>query len=135
MSATGAGVEATFEIPGDAEAVSFARAEVRKLLADVGAPEGDTLVLLSEVVTNAVRHTLSGQGGHVVIAVAECGDGLLHLEVLDDGSDSDPTLPPMDDLTVLEESGRGLWLVSQLAHQWGWYGDTYGRCVWFRVKR
>jgi hypothetical protein len=62
--------------------------------------------------------------------VVDSADGVL-VEVADDGSrHSAPVV--RDDVYAAE--GRGLYLVQQLAAQWGHLQDQTGTIVWFRLN-
>jgi anti-sigma regulatory factor (Ser/Thr protein kinase) len=90
----------------------------------------DVRLLVSELVTNAVRHAnLAAED--VILLVIDYADRRLRVEVEDPGSgfalsepSPDPTRP----------SGWGLYLVAQLADRWG--VDSDGRTlVWFELDR
>lgn len=122
------------EFPGEEASVPAARDWARTLLAGRVTPTllHDVLLLLSEVVTNAVAHSDSGRmaSGHVTVWIAHAATAV-HVEVTDAGSASSvPTVhvPDPDD-----ESGRGLWLVEMLATAWGAHRDGPRNVVWFRV--
>ncbi|MFD7134045.1 ATP-binding protein [Streptomyces sp. NPDC059894] len=87
--------------------------------------------LVSEIVTNAVRHT-STPAIHLTTAVT--GDGV-RVAVYDDGPL--PNLAPSTP-TVHDENGRGLLLVQALAQAWG-TGPGHdpgrpGKHVWFELS-
>jgi anti-sigma regulatory factor (Ser/Thr protein kinase) len=128
-------VVATVDLPGKASSVKRARDHVRGLLVRQGVRDvDDALLLLSEVVTNAIKHTASGRGGWLLVAVADCGGGAVQLEVVDEGSDV--SKPGVRDFPEVEGfNGRGLWLVQALALEWGWHEDEAGRTVWFQVAK
>lgn len=114
--------------PGRHDQVSCARAFVKNILA--GCPQLDEAVLLtSELCTNALQHTGSGNGGTFEVTVYK-GPGSLRIEVRDDGSLSAPASQALDSCS---EDGRGLEIVACLAHRWGQRGDEYGRCVYFEL--
>ncbi|MBG0815575.1 ATP-binding protein [Planomonospora sp. ID82291] len=122
------------EFPGEEVSVPVAREWARGLLAGrIAAPVlDDALLLLSEVVTNAITHSDSGRtaGGRVVVRMACTSEGV-HVEVADDGSATcTPAVrvPEADD-----DGGRGLWLVDLLAAAWGSKRGEAGGSVWFRV--
>jgi len=123
------------DLPGVPESVGVARRFVAGVLAGVACGSVDEVVLLvSEVCSNAVRHSDSGRGpeGRVTVVVAHYR-GVIHIEVIDEGAAvSAPRLPevPADD----GEGGRGLWLVDQVASAWGWYEAASGRVVWFQMS-
>ena len=85
----------------------------------------DVRLLVSELVTNAVRHA----GGEVVrLVVALTGD-TLRIEVHDPGRGFDVKPPPDDPLRA---SGWGLVLVEELADRWGVDRSPRTR-VWFEM--
>jgi anti-sigma regulatory factor (Ser/Thr protein kinase) len=85
-------------------------------------------LLVTELVANAVRHA------HADVVQLHLMDREHHTVRLavDDGSPQPPTAPTAlpDPVRV---GGRGLWLVSQLASQWGWEPLPTGKRVWFEV--
>ena len=88
----------------------------------------DLRLLVTEVVGNSVRHAgLVGERSYVRLRVF-ASDRLVRVEVRDPG----PGFPKSIVRTpgLHEPSGRGLFLVEQLADSWGVDsdGDT---CVWF----
>ncbi|MEV7006023.1 ATP-binding protein [Streptosporangium sp. NPDC051022] len=122
------------DLPAEDAAVPRARHYVRDLLNGVGHPRtDDALLLVSELVTNSVRHSDSGRvpGGRVVVAVSS-HFGTLHIDVIDAGSAG---RQPYVSSGVSPDSGggRGLWLVQELSSAWGWYETTAGRVVWFQL--
>lgn len=120
-------------LPGEVTSVPQARRHVRDLLTVNGhAHTDDALLLLTELVTNAIRHSRSGHpGGRLVVSVAAC-DGTLHIDVTDAGStDHQPRLRLEVDAD--SDGGRGLWLVQEIASAWGWHEIPIGRVVWFQL--
>lgn len=120
-------------IPGKPDMVSGARAFVGRTLDASGwgrRIDSDAATLLtSELVTNAILHTASGaRDGTVTVVVVDVPDGVL-IEVIDDGSDSSPVVKG----DLLATSGHGLYLVQQLAAQWGYLRDPAGTTVWFHL--
>jgi anti-sigma regulatory factor (Ser/Thr protein kinase) len=88
----------------------------------------DAVLLVSELTTNAVLHTDSG---HVLCGLTLTGDERrLRIELHDDGRT--PVRPPEHRAGPGEESGRGLFLVEQLADRWGSARSTRaeGKVVW-----
>jgi anti-sigma regulatory factor (Ser/Thr protein kinase) len=120
-------------IPGRPEKVSRARAFITRTLSATGKErtvdsEAATL-LTSELVTNAILHTASGAaGGTVTMVVVDVPDGVL-IEVIDDGSDGTPVVKG----DLFAPDGHGLYLVQQLAAQWGYLRDQAGTTVWFHL--
>lgn len=117
-------------VPGRPEEVSRARAFVARTLAGLPGIDRDAATLLtSELVTNAIQHTRSGQGGVVRLAVTGLPDGVL-VEVTDQGAPGAPVVKA-GDLYAVE--GHGLYLVQQVAGQWGYLRDPAGTTVWFHL--
>lgn len=124
----GATVLASLTIPGRPEQVAEVRRFVRRLAGDAG-PMAETAVLLvSELATNAVLHSASGQpGGSATVLITEIGGGL-RVEVADEGSDQSA---PIVRGNIYASEGHGLFLVQSLADQWGYMRDETGTTVWF----
>ena len=117
-------------IPGSPEQVSGTRAFIARTLAAVPGVDRDAATLLtSELVTNAIQHTDSGApGGTVTIVVIGIGEGVL-VEVADEGSAGTPVVKA----ELYAADGHGLFLVQQLAAQWGYLRDSAGTTVWFHL--
>ena len=117
-------------IPGIPEHVSVTRTFIARILAAIPRVDSDAATLLtSELVTNAIQHTDSGApGGTVTVVVIEVADGVL-VEVVDDGSAETPVVKS----DVFTGDGHGLYLVQQLAAQWGYLRDAAGTTVWFHL--
>ncbi|MFD0884381.1 ATP-binding protein [Streptosporangium algeriense] len=92
----------------------------------------DVLLLLSEVVTNAVVHSDSArhEEGLVTVRIG-VGNGMVHVEVLDAGSETGG--PAVREATADGLGGRGLFLVDLLSADWGAHCGEMGGAVWFRV--
>jgi anti-sigma regulatory factor (Ser/Thr protein kinase) len=123
----------TLTIPGCPEQVSSARAFVSQTLSahEIGTDsDHDTATLLtSEIVTNAIAHTRSGgEGGTVTIVVISITHGIL-VEVSDNGSAGAPVVKG----DLYATGGHGLFLVQELAAQWGYLRNTGGTTVWFHL--
>jgi anti-sigma regulatory factor (Ser/Thr protein kinase) len=115
--------------PGRDDQVACARAFVKDILGD-DCPQLDEAVLLtSELCTNALQHSESGNGGAFEVTVYH-RPGSLRVEVRDEGSLAKPAPRSFDSCS---EDGRGLEIVACLAHRWGQRGDEYGRCVYFEL--
>ena len=128
-----AAVLGSVTIHGRAEEVSGARAFITRTLAATGKGQrvdSDAATLLtSELVTNAIVHTASGSpDGSVTVVVVDVADGVL-IEVIDDGSGGTPVVKG----DLLAADGHGLYLVQQLAAQWGYLRDPAGTTVWFHL--
>ena len=136
MDTTAAGqsramVLGSLTIPGRPEQVGLARAFVARALATsrAGADSDTATLLTSEIVTNAIQHTRSGDAdGTVTIVVIGVSRGIL-VEIIDDGAAGAPVVK--GDLYAAE--GHGLFLVEHLASQWGFQRDEAGTTVWFHL--
>jgi anti-sigma regulatory factor (Ser/Thr protein kinase) len=110
-----------------------APAEARQLLESfaprlVGPRLDDVRLLVSELVTNAVRHAGLHDDDRIRLLV-RLDAGVLHVEVSDPGMgferkrvDPDPE----------RASGWGLYLVEELADRWGMAGER-GTMIWFEL--
>ena len=89
---------------------------------------GDAELIASEYVTNAIRHTASGEGGVVYVTVVSAPGGV-RIEVTDHGSASAPPPAALESGagTWEDENGRGLLIVDTLATRWGHYGLSDGQ--------
>jgi anti-sigma regulatory factor (Ser/Thr protein kinase) len=87
-------------------------------------------LLVSEVVTNAARHALSGRPLDILVTADA---DRLRVTVGDDS----PRWPVMRPARPDDESGRGMHLVQALASQWGVLGAARppggGKRVWFEI--
>ncbi|MFC0865222.1 ATP-binding protein [Sphaerimonospora cavernae] len=123
------------EFPGRAPSVSQSRSWARGLLAEVASKEvvDDALLLLSEIVTNAICHTDSGRepDGRVTVHLA-IGNGSVRVEVIDGGSGMNT--PTVCEPTEDGDRGRGLWMVERISDAWGSHFDAEaGGAVWFEI--
>jgi anti-sigma regulatory factor (Ser/Thr protein kinase) len=84
----------------------------------------DALLLLSELVTNAVKRC------HVGVDVVIQPDDALRVEVFDDDAGEPPRLHVGE---PLDEHGRGLQLVDAIADRWGYREVPPRQAVWFTV--
>jgi anti-sigma regulatory factor (Ser/Thr protein kinase) len=121
---------AEWTFPAEAGAVRAARAAVRGRLRqwDLDSLADVTALLVSELVTNSLRHATGPIGLRLVRPAGL--DGVLRVEVSDPLPD-----PPRERVADLEdESGRGLQLVAHSARRWGTRpGRNTGKTVWFEL--
>jgi anti-sigma regulatory factor (Ser/Thr protein kinase) len=134
VRAESTGVLATAWFPGRAAEVGHAREFVRGVLGADWPALDDVLLMVSEIASNAVRHTASADEGGSFDLTVSVTDDTLRVAVADRGGSSQPRLPDddEDELGVLT-GGRGLLIVDALASSWGHAGDELGRVVWFEV--
>jgi anti-sigma regulatory factor (Ser/Thr protein kinase) len=108
-----------FRLPRSHRSVPRARALLHAVLGDWGVGQ-ETLdsaeLVLSELVTNALRVPAPGDRQVGVRISRSLADGLLRLEVSDAGGGRPEVREPGED----ETGGRGLLLVAALAHRWGY---------------
>ncbi|QKW02626.1 ATP-binding protein [Streptomyces sp. NA02536] len=117
--------------PGLPEEVAHVRHFIAALLQEQG-PVDDAVLVVSELATNAVRHTLSGSVGGWFLVVIGLGDDLVRIEVVDQGGDR---VPHLCDATGQEEGGRGLQMIAACAKDWGVKTWPEGRSVWADLAR
>jgi hypothetical protein len=114
--------------PGRDDQVPEARRFIKRALD--GCPVVDDAILcVSELATNALLHSTSGDGGEFEITVQR-GQSSVRVAVSDNGSPDKPAVRVLDDTS---EQGRGLALVTLVASNWGESGDELGRTVWFEL--
>jgi len=118
------------ELPGDNAAPALARRALdERVEHGLGDEQAGTLVLLvSELVTNAVLHS-GAPGTPVVLRVEARADGL-RVEVHDRGPGFEMRTPTPRG----SRGGFGLFLVERMASRWGVHrnASTY---VWFELDR
>jgi anti-sigma regulatory factor (Ser/Thr protein kinase) len=108
-------------------AAGEARRQVRSAIRtwDIPVEEDLAVLLTSELVTNAIRHEVTG----IVMLAITCSSGQLRVDV----HDTSRTLPMLVDAPVDAETGRGLMLVSTLSAEWGFYRTPAGKAVYFTI--
>jgi anti-sigma regulatory factor (Ser/Thr protein kinase) len=98
--------------------------------------EDEAILMLSEVVTNALLHAVAaGSTGAAVIGVElvenSCG---LHVEVHDpDQGNGNEVALEHGVLDQMSEFGRGLELLEALSDNWGWKSTDAGKFVFFDI--
>ncbi|MGW0766347.1 ATP-binding protein [Streptomyces sp. NPDC002676] len=135
---------ASCALPARYEAVREARRFTRNTLDqwDVDDRFDDICLVVSELVTNALRHAMPTEPGRA----ADHGPSVrLHVMrwterlvcAVRDPSHETPVPRDSDDFSA--ESGRGLFLVDSFSDSWGWHplaGTLSGKVVWalFRLQ-
>ena len=134
--AEGPAVLAADWFPGEAAAVGLAREFVADVLGKQWPGRDDVLLLVSEISSNAVRHTASGDPGGWFDMVVSLAGHTVRVEVADRGGSTEPHVPDDDGGglgTDVLTGGRGLRIVDALADGWGHGCDELGRVVWFEI--
>lgn len=121
------------ELPARRSSVGAARSAAGEWLRGWHLPEEaceDAVLVLSELATNAIRHTASAR---FLCCVGVTADRRIHLEVHDHGAAGGSLIPRSPDLE--DEGGRGLLLVELTAERWGVQQSalTGGNAVWARL--
>lgn len=120
------GAARVIELDGDPDAPARGRHAAEGVLSDWGC-EGpareDLLLVVSELVTNAVLH-----GAEPIVVTLVRDSERVRVEV----TDADPDSSPYSSRVTKESvAGRGLSVVTRLAAAWGWRADPGARkTVW-----
>lgn len=121
-------------LPHSSVSVRQARAQLASALYErdvLGSLVDDAVLILSEFVTNALRHARALDSGTIRVSWELSGEGLLRIEVTDGGGTTRPSTKPYS-MSVSAHAGRGLEIVDRLADRWGSQreegGDEY--TVW-----
>ncbi|MFJ9855551.1 ATP-binding protein [Streptomyces sp. NPDC101150] len=123
-------VAAAFRFPSTGRSIGLAREALRHQLRGwglVGELAEDAVLLVSEMVTNAVKAE-PAIGCEVAVRFVVTA-GCLRLEVHDASSQ----LPVMTNPEEDDECGRGLVLLNALASGWGVITDGIGKTVWVEL--
>jgi len=117
-----------FALEHNAHASRFARRRVQEALGDEASIRliRDTILLTSELVTNAMIHTTNGC--EVTLTFDRCRS---HVRV--EVSDGSPESLQPGSHQPSEIGGLGLQLVSDLATAWGSMLEPTGKTVWFEI--
>ena len=102
-------------LPRDTASVPMARRILSTTLSNFRVTEecrSDILLALAEACSNAVAHAKPAEGYQVTVQIdeAEC-----QIEVIDGGAGFDHSAPVPDEMPLLAESGRGLYIIRALA--------------------
>ncbi|MCQ4208433.1 ATP-binding SpoIIE family protein phosphatase, partial [Streptomyces longispororuber] len=126
MAGIESGDVAHWELAPEPSEVPRARELVREQLVEWGllSIEQTAELIVSELVTNAVRHA---RGGPVRLRLVHSGTLLCEVE------DADHTLPSLLGAGPGDEFGRGLRVVAHLAREWGTSRTSTGKTVWFEL--
>lgn len=116
-----------WRLPAEPQSVARARELARRQLAawDLTSLADTTELLVSELVTNALRH------GAGTIRIRLLLDHILVCEVWDAGQ----VQPRRRRARDTDEGGRGLQLVELLSSRWGSRRTPQGKAVWFELSK
>jgi anti-sigma regulatory factor (Ser/Thr protein kinase) len=123
---------APLEVPHERTGVGVARHTVADQLTAVGLREAscdDALLVLSELVSNAVTHAAPLPNGRITVGWTVLDDAL-HLEITDGGS---VTRPQASVAALFSGSGRGLDIVRTICRAWGVTEGERSVTVWADV--
>ena len=93
----------------------------------------DIRLLVSELVTNCVKHARVGPEESIVLSL-DIRDHRVRVAVRDEGPGFEPPQTPLTEQAAEAGSGWGLFLVDQLSLDWGVERDA-GANVWFELDR
>jgi anti-sigma regulatory factor (Ser/Thr protein kinase) len=120
--------EISLTLPPEARSCALARRAVRAFCRThrLGHLADDVELLTSELVGNAVEHA------HASVALAaQCTNASVTVRVTDD--DAMVVIPRPSAPSELAERGRGLFVVSEVAGDWGTSRQGDAKSVWFRL--
>lgn len=125
------GTGAVFRFSATPEAPSKARLAAENVLQEGYAELIETsMLLISELVTNCVRHAKLEPDKPIELKITTFGNGV-KIDVVDYGVGFryKPREAGLD-----RAGGWGLYMVDQLAHRWG-INDGYPTTVWFELQK
>ena len=132
--AAGADAAASVSVPHERTSVRLVRHAMADQLeaAGVGSDDrDDAMLVLSELVSNAVQHAAPLPSGEIRVRW-EVRDDLLHIEITDGGAG---TLPHASVAALSALGGRGLEIVRTVSAQWGVTEGQDSGTVWAEVPR
>jgi anti-sigma regulatory factor (Ser/Thr protein kinase) len=121
----------TFNVAPEPESVTFARHFTQTTLErwDIGFLNEDVGLVVTELVTNALRHSLPPRltepTGAIQLRIIWQAPYLL-CGIQDAGED----LPRRREPDYATETGRGLHIVESFSNMWGWARLNSGKIVW-----
>ncbi|MBV9213493.1 MAG: ATP-binding protein [Actinobacteria bacterium] len=124
------GRQLTFELAGGPYAVTAARLALSELEEMVDEAQAfDVRLLVSELVTNSVKHADAGPDESIALNLT-IDDETIRCEVRDGGPGFEP--PEIQEQEA-GDRGWGLFFVEQIADRWGVRRDP--AIVWFEIRR
>ena len=127
-------VAASVSVPHEGAGVRVARHAFAEELAAAGVPpedRDDAMLVLSELVSNAVKHAAPLPSGQITVRWEVRAD-VLHIETVDGGAGTRPhaTVAALSAL-----GGRGLEIVRSISSEWGVTEAQDSVTVWAEVPR
>lgn len=110
------------------ESVALVRGQIRSALEcrGLGAYAGDAELIVSELVSNAVRHASTSQADEITVALVRTEHpSAVAIIVID----SSPAPPAMREVVPKAEGGRGLRIIDTLSAFWDWRPEGKGKAV------
>lgn len=117
--------------PGQPGQVSAARRWLAQMI-DGFAAMDDVLLACSELATNAITHSDSGQPGGLFTVRLAIRQDIVRVEVLDQGGTGAGRQGSPDDDS--SQRGRGLTILAAITDAWGIFGDNEGRTTWCEIR-
>ncbi|MFF3559561.1 SpoIIE family protein phosphatase [Streptomyces sp. NPDC002574] len=113
---------ASWTLPNDRTAARSARHMAARQLTQWGQEglQDSTQLIVSELVTNAVRHSTGPIGLRLV----------QHQGLTCEVFDTDAAFPCLRHPHATDENGRGLFLITQLSRRWGARPESGGKVIW-----
>lgn len=125
---------AAVSVPHERTSVRAARHAMAADLAAAGVPgdaSQDAMLVLSELVTNAIKHAAPLPSGEITVRW-QVRDDLLHIEITDGGGG---TRPQASVASLSSLGGRGLDIVRRVSAEWGVTQGQDSVTVWAEVPR
>jgi anti-sigma regulatory factor (Ser/Thr protein kinase) len=120
----------TITLPGVERSVAIGRRFVRDTLGRRHPALEKVALSVSELATNAIMHTPSGDGGQLTIGVTATGH-VVRAEVTNDGT---MAAKPCVRRDAEAENGRGILIIEALADSWGVTEDSGTTTVWVEFR-
>ena len=114
--------EMTLHIESNLEAPSLSRTRLASIKPSLEPRYEDVLLVVSELVSNSVRHTDTDD----IDVRVESNDGHVRVEVSDDGPGFTSATPRLD--------GLGLTIIEKIADSWGMASSDDRFTVWAELK-
>jgi serine/threonine-protein kinase RsbW len=120
----------TITLPGVERSVASGRRFARDTLGTRHPALEKVALSVSELATNAIMHTPSGDGGHITIGILATGH-VVRAEVTNDGT---MATKPRVRRDIEAENGRGILIIEALADSWGVIEHSGTTTVWAEFR-